>query len=52
MLFESTDKNGYMFGYTRNYVKVRALCDTGKMGQLVRLQLDASSLCLDNDDIL
>lgn len=54
VLFESTDKNGYMFGYTRNYVRVRAVCDTAKMGQLVRVQLDASMLCLDNEmeDIL
>lgn len=52
VLFESSDKNGYMFGYTRNYVKVRALCDTARMGQLVRLQLDASMLCLENDDIV
>ncbi len=52
VLFESTDKNGYMFGYTRNYVKVRALCDTAKMGQAVRLRLDASMLCVENEDIL
>ena len=52
VLFESTDKNGYMFGYTRNYVKVRALCDTAKMGQPVRLRLDASMLCVENEDIL
>lgn len=52
VLFESSDKNGYMFGYTRNYVKVRALCDTGKMGQLVRLRPDASMLCPDNDNMV
>ncbi|MBP5538502.1 MAG: tRNA (N(6)-L-threonylcarbamoyladenosine(37)-C(2))-methylthiotransferase MtaB [Bacteroidales bacterium] len=52
VLFESSDKNGYMFGYTRNYVKVRALCDTARMGQLVRVRLDASMLCVENEDIL
>ncbi|MBO7511009.1 MAG: hypothetical protein J6T35_07475, partial [Bacteroidales bacterium] len=52
VLFESSDKNGYMFGYTRNYVKVRARCDTGKMGQLVRLRPDASMLCPDNDNMV
>ena len=52
VLFESTDKNGSMFGYTRNYVKVRALSDTTRMGQRVRLLLDASMLCVENEDIL
>ena len=52
VLFESSDKNGYMFGYTRNYVRVKALCDTSKMGKLVRVRLDATTLCTDNEDIL
>lgn len=45
VLFESSDKRGYMYGYTRNYVKVRQPYDASRVGQPVRLRLDADMLC-------
>jgi threonylcarbamoyladenosine tRNA methylthiotransferase MtaB len=35
VLFESTQKDGKMFGYTRNYIKVEAPFDKNLVGQIV-----------------
>ncbi|MBR7027002.1 MAG: tRNA (N(6)-L-threonylcarbamoyladenosine(37)-C(2))-methylthiotransferase MtaB [Bacteroidales bacterium] len=39
VLFESTDKGGRMFGYTRNYIKVERPYDSTKIGQIVEVVL-------------
>lgn len=39
VLFESTDKGGRMFGYTRNYIKVERPYDSSKIGQIVEVVL-------------
>jgi threonylcarbamoyladenosine tRNA methylthiotransferase MtaB len=39
VLFESTDKGGRMFGYTRNYIKVERPYDSTKIGQIVDVVL-------------
>lgn len=49
VLFESSDKQGYMYGYTRNYVKVRLPYDVAKVGQPVRLRLDTAMLCTEEE---
>ena len=35
VLFESTDKDGKMFGYSRNYIKVERDYDPALVGQIV-----------------
>lgn len=39
VLFESTDKGGKMFGYTRNYIKVERPYDSALIGQIVDIVL-------------
>ena len=39
VLFESTDKGGKMFGYTRNYIKVERPYDSTLIGQVVDVVL-------------
>ena len=39
VLFESTDKGGKMFGYTRNYIKVERPYDSALIGQIVDVVL-------------
>jgi threonylcarbamoyladenosine tRNA methylthiotransferase MtaB len=39
VLFESTDKGGKMFGYTRNYIKVERPYDSAQIGQIVDVVL-------------
>ena len=39
VLFESTDKGGRMFGYTRNYIRVERPYDSSKIGQIVDVVL-------------
>ena len=39
VLFESTDKGGKMFGYTRNYIRVERPYDSSKIGQIVDVVL-------------
>lgn len=41
VLFESTDHNGEMFGYTDNYLRVRAPYDTSKINTICRVRLNA-----------
>ncbi len=40
VLFESKAKNGMMFGYTRNYIKVERPYDPSLIGEIVRTVLD------------
>ncbi len=49
VLFESSDKKGYMLGFTRNYVKVRLPYDAEKVGTLVQLRLDETMLCTEEE---
>ena len=39
VLFESTDKGGKMFGYTRNYIRVERPFDSTQIGQIVDVVL-------------
>jgi threonylcarbamoyladenosine tRNA methylthiotransferase MtaB len=39
VLFESTDKAGKMFGYTRNYIKVERPFDSAQIGRIVDVVL-------------
>lgn len=39
VLFESTQKGGKMFGYTRNYIRVEREYDRTLIGQIVKVQL-------------
>ena len=39
VLFESTDKGGKMFGYTRNYIRVERPYDSSQIGQIVDVVL-------------
>lgn len=39
VLFESRTKGGLMFGYTGNYVKCRAACEPGLLGEICRVRL-------------
>ena len=39
VLFESTDKGGKMFGYTRNYIKVERPYDSALIGQIAEVVL-------------
>ena len=39
VLFESTQKNGKMFGYSRNYIKVERDWDPSLVGQIVEVEL-------------
>ena len=40
VLFESKSKNGKMFGYTRNYIKVERPYDSSLIGKIVKVVLD------------
>jgi threonylcarbamoyladenosine tRNA methylthiotransferase MtaB len=40
VLFEHEDDNGFMNGYTTNYIRVRAKFDETKVGKIVNFQLD------------
>lgn len=40
VLFESKAKNGKMFGYTRNYIKVERPYDRNMIGKIVKVMLD------------
>lgn len=40
VLFESKAKNGKMFGYTRNYIKVERPYDRNLIGKIVKVMLD------------
>ncbi len=39
VLFESTEKNGKMFGYSRNYIRVERDYDPALVGQIVEVEL-------------
>lgn len=39
VLFESEEKNGYMFGFTENYVRVKAVYDPLLVNELVKVEL-------------
>ena len=41
VLFESTDKNGMMYGYTDNYIRVSAPYDTAKINTIVTVKLNS-----------
>lgn len=40
VLFESKAKNGVMYGYTRNYIKVERPYDKALIGQIVKIVLN------------
>ena len=40
MLFESKSRNGMMYGYTRNYIKVERPYDSDLIGRIVKVRLD------------
>ena len=39
VLFESSDKNGMMYGYTGNYIKVARPFDSSRIGQIVEIEI-------------
>ncbi|MPM22909.1 hypothetical protein SDC9_69369 [bioreactor metagenome] len=39
VLFESTQRGGKMFGYTRNYIKVEKPFDKEQIGKIVKVLL-------------
>ena len=39
VLFESTDKDGMMSGYTENYIRVSAPYDSSKIGRIVEVEI-------------
>lgn len=39
VLFESEEKNGYMFGFTENYIRVKAVYDPLLVNELVKVEL-------------
>ena len=39
VLFESTDKDGIMSGYTENYIRVSAPYDSSKIGRIVEVEI-------------
>jgi threonylcarbamoyladenosine tRNA methylthiotransferase MtaB len=41
VLFESTDRNGLMYGYTDNYLRVSAPYDTALINNICRVRLVA-----------
>ena len=41
VLFESTDKNGMMYGYTDNYIRVSTPYDTAKINTIVTVKLNS-----------
>ena len=41
VLFESTDKNGIMYGYTDNYIRVSTPYDTAKINTIVTVKLNS-----------
>lgn len=40
VLFESKSRNGMMYGYTRNYIKVERPYDSDLIGRIVKVRLD------------
>lgn len=41
VLFESTDRNGLMYGYTDNYLRVSAPYDSNRINTICRVYLDS-----------
>lgn len=39
VLFESSDKNGKMYGYTENYIRVERPFDSASVGQIVHIEI-------------
>ena len=45
VLFENENKNGYIYGYTENYIRVKSLWSNSKQNKIVNCYLD----CIDSD---
>ena len=50
VLIESSDKQGYMYGYTKNYVKIRIPYDAALAGAVLPLTLKPEQLCMEEEE--
>ena len=40
VLFENDNKNGFLFGYTENYIRVKTKYDPGYRNQIINVKID------------
>ena len=50
VLFESSDKNGFMYGFTENYIKIKAPYDARLVNRMVSLRINKENICHEGEE--
>jgi threonylcarbamoyladenosine tRNA methylthiotransferase MtaB len=50
VLFESSDKNGFMYGFTENYIKIKAPYDARLVNRMVSMRINKENICHEGEE--